>query len=951
MGTKHADAPTVEVPSTRLNPTDATLWDIERNPTLRTTIVAALVLDRPVRRDALLAALEAASRLIPRLRQRVVGAPGGLGPPHWVIDDGFDVGEHVSFVETNDPVDDPAIAAVAEPLASSPLDRSRPLWECTYLGGDAGPSAVVLKVHHSLTDGVGGIDLLDVLLDRKRRAPRRDLASIPIPCRPEGGGSGLDDVGRLVGRASRLPRQATSVAASSALHPRRTVESAVEGARSAVRLLAPSSSTLSPLMLERSMERHTGMCEVDLAAMHDAAARHGCTINHAFFAGVIGGVAAYHEALGAPVEQLRVTMPVSFRRADDEGGGNQWAPVRFVVPADIDDPVERMVAMRGLVVSSRREKALGFSQHLAGLVQVLPSVLSSGIVGGMVRGVDMTLTNVPGLSDPHYLAGAAVERIFAFAPTAGAALNVGLVSHLGTACVGTMSDTAAVTEPALLDRLIAEHLTATVEGAAAATPTRLADPSEPPAPRPGGERLSALDTGFLRIESPETPMHIGGVFVLDGAGLRDEDGAIRLADARRHIEARLRRVPRFTCRVADVPLGLGRPLWVDDDRFDIAQHVRLVDVAAPGDRQALLDLCARLYADPLDRRHPLWELWFVDGLEDGRVAIIEKVHHALIDGVSGVELAAALFDPEPDDRAEHPVRRPARPSPSQMRLLGDAVTEQLTDPIDTLRRAASMLRTSPSEVADQLGSVAAATREMFGAHALAPPTPFNRPIGRHRELRTVRLELDDVHRIRHPADATVNDLVLACMAGAMRRWFDAEGEPPADVHVLVPVSMRRATMSDEPGNHVGSVVIELPVGEPDPQRRLHLVQSRMRRLKRTHEGEGTALLLDALDHVPAPGFGALTRLVAVQPLVNFVVTNVFGLADPLYFLGSRIEDMVPVVPLGPRLGLGVAVLSYVDGLTISLFADPDACHDLDVLAEAITDEFELLDGTSMAAAG
>ncbi len=238
-----------------------------------------------------------------------------------------------------------------------------------------------------------------------------------------------------------------------------------EAARSAGRLLAPSGDPLSPLFTDRGFERSVGMGDLDLQRLHDAAARHECTINHAFFAGTVGGLVAYHRAFGADVEHLRVVMPISLRSSRDGAAGNRWAPVRFLVPGDIDDPIERMRAMRALVQTSRKERALSFSQSLAGAVQMLPSALSSAVVGGMVHGVDATLTNVPGLTESHYAVGAAVERIYAFAPTAGAAVNVAFMSHVDAACVGTLTDDAAVEDPALLHHLIMEGMHETVVAA------------------------------------------------------------------------------------------------------------------------------------------------------------------------------------------------------------------------------------------------------------------------------------------------------------------------------------------------------------------------------------------------------------------------------------------------------------------------------------------------------
>lgn len=930
----------VEVPPTRLNPTDATLWDIERNPALRTTIVAAIVLDRHVDRAHLLNVLEAATRRVPKLRQRVVENLAGVGVPHWEIDPRFDLAEHVSFVDAPGAVDEAAIASVAEPMASSPFDRGKPLWECTYIAGSSARSALVLKIHHALTDGVGGIGLLDVAFDRCRDTPPRDLSTVPIPTPGRASGPAPDAVDRAVNRWVGLPFDVASTAATAAFHPRRAINGLWESSRSAGRLLAPSTTPLSKLMAGRSLDRHVGVADVDLDRLRRAAARHGCTINHAFFASAIDGIGAYHRELGTPTKLLRVTMPVSLRRPDHEHAGNQWAPVRFVVPTDVADPIERMHAMAALAQSARRERALSFSQSLAGMVQVLPSVLSSWVVAGMMHGVDVTLTNVPGLTEPHYLAGAAVERIYGFAPTAGAALNVGLVSHLGTACIGMLSDAAAVSDPHLLQRMIAAGLDDLIVAAEARPPTPPSTAT--PGPSAAPERLSALDTAFLRLESHDTPMHIGAAFVLDGGPLRDAGGAIRIGDIRRHVEARIRRVARFTRRIAEVPFGVGRPLWVDDEDFDIRRHVRLTRVAEPGDLQALLDRCAELFREPLDRAHPLWELWLVEGMAGGGIGIVEKLHHALVDGVGGVEFAAALFDVEPVAAPDTPVRTTPSPGPSAPRRLADALAWQLADPVRVVSHTVSSLARSPERFAGQVGNAVAAAGELIRRGARAPRVGFNQPVGDGRVIRAVTFDLGEIHAVRAAVRATVNDVVLATVTGGMRTWFRATGQQPVDVHVLVPVSVREDSIGSQLGNHVGGVMVALPVAEPDPVRRLEIVQSRMRRLKAAHEGEGAAVVLDALDHVPALGYRAVSRLVAAQPFVNFVVTNVPGSPVPLHLLGARIETIVPVVPLGPGLGLGIAILTYADHLTISVSADPELCPDAGDLTATIADELGTL---------
>jgi WS/DGAT/MGAT family acyltransferase len=942
------DAPTFaagEEGRVRLNPIDAALWDIERDPALRTTIVAVLLLDRPIGRDRLLADLGTATHVIPRLRQRVVGRPLRIGPPYWETDRHFELEQHVAFVDAPAGVDDELIAAVVEPLASSPMDRRRPLWECTYVGGPAGPAALVVRAHHTMTDGLGGIALLDSVLERDRGgAPREPAAggAWTPPGRPtEAAGDG----GRRLRSVVELPARAASLAGSALTHPVESVDRTRSVARSTARLLAPSSAPLSPLMRERSAGRRVGMISTDLDRLHRAVQAQGCTVNHAFFAGVLGGVADYHKAHGRPVDNLRVSMPVSVRGADDPAAGNQWAPVRFVVPTCIEDPLDRMLVMRDLAGSARREPALPISQWVAGLVQRLPPALSSALVGGMMRGVDLTLTNVPGLSEPHYLCGAEIERIFAFAPTAGAALNAALVSNVDEACLGLLCDAAAVTDPDELRGLVEQHLEEVVRVAERrSSGGRPAREQATVATRPP-ERLSALDTGFLRLETADTPMHIGGVMILDGRPLRDADGRIRLGELQQHISARLRHLPRFTRRVAEVPFSVGRPVWVDDDHFDITRHVRIAAIPSPGGRAELLDLCAQLFEAPLDRGAPLWELWIVDGLADGSVGIVEKVHHALIDGVSGVELAAVLFDAEPDVLPERPAWRATAPGPGPLRRVTDAVVEQLGDPLRTTWRAGRTLAHNPGHLGDRWTATVSALGEVVRATS-TPALPFNRPVGRRRVLYDTVLDLERVDRVRRALDATVNDVVLSCVAGALRRWFEGDPRMPSEVNVLVPVSTRRGGMASEPGNRVGGAIVALPIAEIDPRQRLTTISDRTRRSKAGRAGEAAAVLLGALDHLPATADQPLADLLKRRTLVNLVVTNVRGSRQPLYFLGAQMLEAIPVVPLGPRLGLGVAVLSYTDRLAVSLFADPTVCPDVRGLADAIADEFAILAGAA-----
>jgi len=938
---------TVTIAPEPMNGTDAALWDIERDPALRTTVVSVLVLDRPVVDDDLLASIDAASRIVPRLRQVVVEPPGGIGPPSWVLDEAVDVSDHVAFVELGGGGSFDEVLDIAADKATAPFDRRRPLWELTSVGGlGDGRAAVVIKIHHSFTDGVGGVALLDAFLDASREAPSRALDELPELRSAASGSDPLAAVGDVVGRAISTPVDLTRTALDTARDPARVVTRTVAGARSAVRLLAPSGGALSPAFGDRGEGRRLAVHDVPLVRIHDAASRHGCTINHLLIAGVIDGTSADHRDLGTPARELRVTMPVSFRRPDDERGGNQWAPLRFRVPADDRDPVELMMTVREITERSRKEPALGFSHALAGAIQILPSALSAGVVGGMMRGVDLVVTNVPGLSEPRYLAGAHVERLYPFAPTGGAAFNVALMSHEDTACIGVLTDTSAVGDPDQLHAAISAGIDRVLE-VAERTPPQRAVVRTAVDRRP--QRLTSLDTSFLRVETPESPMHIGGVFRLDGEQLRDSDGALRLGDIRQHVAARLARAPRFLRRLVEVPFGQGRPLWIEDPDFDIAHHVKVAAADAPGQEEELFEVACQLNMEVLDRSRPLWELWFIDHLEDGSVGILQKVHHALIDGVASVDFVATLFDVEPIPGADVAVRLPTTEPPSRTQLVADAWVDRLSDPGGTLRASARRLTAAPTSFVGQVGQLVAAGFNVVGPGSRAPSTSLNQPVGRHREVRSIDLDFEDIGQVRASSGATANDVALAVLAGGLRSWFEGHDEPLDELHAMCPVNVRGEGAEHEAGNHAGAMLIPLPIAEPDAVRRLEMIRERTARAKGRHEGEGVAALLDAVDHVPpvVPGVvgAALRSFVAHQPFVNLVITNVPGPRSPLWFMGARAESMVPIVPLGPNTALGVALLSYVDRLTIGLHADPTRCPDLDNLASAIENEMaRLLDG-------
>ncbi|MGZ6999304.1 MAG: WS/DGAT/MGAT family O-acyltransferase [Acidimicrobiia bacterium] len=446
------------------------------------------------------------------------------------------------------------------------------------------------------------------------------------------------------------------------------------------------------------------------------------------------------------------------------------------------------------------------------------------------------------------------------------------------------------------------------------------------------DRLSALDASFLHLESPETPMHVGALGIFDGGPLFDPSGRFRLAAVRSLIASRLHLVPRFRKRLMTVPMEQGRPIWVDDTRFDISYHVRLTALPKPGSREQLLALTGRIQSQMLDRSRPLWELWFVEGLEAGRVALVQKTHHAMVDGVSGVDVATVLLDLTPDPEILDAPGWIPQPAPTPARLLADTLVERSSEPSEMVRSVRGLART-PQRVAEQTTKVARAVRAALGDSPLAPRTSFNVAVGRSRRFVGVRISLDDVATIRQEWGGTVNDVVLAIVAGALRRRLAGRGDPlPETLRALCPVSVRADAERLQLGNRISAMFVDLPIAEPSPVARLDAIRTATRDLKDSEQAAGTAVLLDLSQYADPRLLGLAARAVQHQPFVNLVITNVPGPPVPLYCLGAELLEAYPMVPLSRNLTLGVAVLSYCGALHVGLLAGSDAWPDLDDFA-------------------
>jgi WS/DGAT/MGAT family acyltransferase len=438
-----------------MSDSDALLWNVERDPLLRSTIVTVALLDRSPDWPRLRAKIDRGTRLIPRMRQRVLVPPLRLGPPQWSGDPDFDLDYHLRHVRLPFGGDLPSVLELVRPATMSDFDRSRPLWEFTVVEGlDGGGAALVMKVHHSITDGVGGMRLALLLLDLEPDGDPVGPEPHMTPIVRLGPASLVTRSLALTGRrAVGLARGGIDALRSLQADPSRVGREAIRTAGSLARFLAPAFTPRSPVMRGRSLDRRLGTLEVELDDLRRAAKVAGGSLNDAFVAGVAGGLARYHEEHGRPAADLRMTMPINLRAdGDTTAGGNRFTPARFPIPLTIDDPLERMQAIRTLVQSIRQEPAVAMSSSLAAILDRLPQIATTALFGSLLKGADFVTSNVPGAPFPVYLSGARLTRMYAFAPTAGAAVNIAMLSHCGTCCIGVLTDTAAVPDT---DRLVA----------------------------------------------------------------------------------------------------------------------------------------------------------------------------------------------------------------------------------------------------------------------------------------------------------------------------------------------------------------------------------------------------------------------------------------------------------------------------------------------------------------
>jgi WS/DGAT/MGAT family acyltransferase len=446
------------------------------------------------------------------------------------------------------------------------------------------------------------------------------------------------------------------------------------------------------------------------------------------------------------------------------------------------------------------------------------------------------------------------------------------------------------------------------------------------------DRLTAIDASFLTNESSASHMHVGALLVFEGPPPTYEDFL-------EHVSSRLAMVPRYRQKLSYPPLRTGRPIWIDDPSFNLTYHVRHTALPKPGGEEQLRRLVSRLFSQQLDRSKPLWELWLVQGLERKRFALINKTHHALVDGVSGMDVTTVLFDvkpvPEPAHADEDWV---PGPEPSGVELLAKGARDIAGAPIGLGRRLANAIQ-HPEPAARSAAHALEGVGEFAWAFANpAPDVPLNVEVGPHRRYVWTRSHLDAFKRIKDALGGTVNDVVLTVVAGALRSWLQKRGVKTEglELRAQVPVSIRTEDEQGKLGNRIAAMRAPLPVYVADPVRRLGIVREAMDGLKASRQALGAETISRFNDFAPPTLLAQSARINFSTRLFNLIVTNVPGPQIPLYVLGRELEEFFPVAFLPPHQALAIAIVSYNGRVTFGLLGDYDAMEDIDEIAEGIS---------------
>lgn len=458
-------------------------------------------------------------------------------------------------------------------------------------------------------------------------------------------------------------------------------------------------------------------------------------------------------------------------------------------------------------------------------------------------------------------------------------------------------------------------------------------------------RLSAVDAGFLVQERQGSHMHIGGLMIFEGP-MPDID------ILKAHIRSRLHLVPRYRQRLAWAPLEAGRPFWTDDPEFNLSYHVRDAALPAPGNDEQLELMCARIFSQRLDRQKPLWEMWLIDGLAGGRFAMILKTHHAVIDGIAGVDVGTVLLGLEPTTDIDEPQPWRPGPFPTGGELLEIGLRDASRAPKNAARRAIKLARGDDDARAELGEFVNGATKAITETMDAAPRTPLNGPITQHRRFKIVRNSLDDFKEIKTLLDTTLNDVVLTVTSDALGRWLRSRYYPTdgLKLRALVPVSTRPKQKRGEAaksGNELLAMRGSLPVEEMDTLKRLNYIKNSMDGLKKNNQAVAADALTAVQNFAPPTILAQASRLNFSTRLFNLLVTNVPGPQMPLYLLDRPMVDAFPIPFLAENHTMAVAVMSYHGRINFGILADYDAVPDVQVVADGLSDSRDdLLDATS-----
>jgi len=457
------------------------------------------------------------------------------------------------------------------------------------------------------------------------------------------------------------------------------------------------------------------------------------------------------------------------------------------------------------------------------------------------------------------------------------------------------------------------------------------------------QRLTQIDNSFLIYESDRGSMHVASTQIHEAGPLRRRDGAIDIERIQEYVLSRLHRIPRYRQRLAYTPLE-GHPIWVDDASFNIAYHVRHSCLPRPGTERQLKRTVGRIFSQQLDRGKPLWEMWVIEGLEGDRIAIVSKVHHCMVDGVSGSELISELLTAEPREKVESPPVWNPKPAPGRLALGLDEVQRLASAPVRLGSALADLVR-DEDHARHHLAERLRATRRLMSDATGSTPVPFNRPVGPYRRIDWIPMSLDRIKALRRAVGGTVNDVVLATATGGFAQFLRrTRGMDLDDVHfrVMAPVSVRSEQERGTLGNRVSAWTVELPLAERDPLTCLSKIREQTEDLKSSKQALGADTLTQVTEWTGSGLLSLGSRLMTLGTPFNSVITNVPGPRTPLYMLESRLLEIHPHVPLMGTLGLGIALFSYASTISWGFSADWDLVPDLHDLVLATGQAFDAL---------